>query len=1388
MKKYIQKPLAMILSFSLLMGCFTGLPFVASATDGAEAQAVDESNLFTFTDFEDQENPFTHNWDGKKAGTYYNGEENTALILNGSGSWFSTGLPDEMVTGTAAMSNAIGWPPGFAYVVGNDGYRPKKVSFQFKPVGYDSNTSFLINPLTFGGNSGKKVPFSSALGMVLNFASGSNVTTPYMSWSPGTWAGIYTPANSGTKEVFTDITSIQNNVNVDSTKVVYATRKFANSADSKESNLELVEGISWYEMNITYDWDDANSQVTIAANYSDGTNSHAYEYTVTYNENIAEAYNFGFIVSGTSTVILMDNLTLFSEDLTTHEVVGPHTAFMTAHQDVINMAVAFDINDYAAMSKEEKTALKSAIDTFFTDYAAQKDAVKNFADVLTAYENIAAMKEAILTYEASSVLHDFLNAYADVLGIVGDDLTIAPEDLAKEGLTERTAQAVTAFNEIDEELRSSVEGVAISKRLNRLNQCLGYQSLAVGDGVYTQNFEGTNDFETYAEYDGIEENLIGTITDFTKNGVLASDISNNTAYKIKTVNPDTSFTGRGQFVTVDKTLYDVMKNNGKYLSSGSFDMYYQPLYSASVEQMIVYRFQDTQNYNFFGMYGDNKGAYSVCMRDYKVTDLDAKFAGNNFGYPSTTTFGDKWYHFEFMYDSAGLFHLVINDENGRLWSYDAGRNEAVAVEERILAFGMMGNSREFYVDNVTLQFTESGTDEEIDERVAFCQKQSVRETTEMKPEKLVPYDFARIERFIDDYNALSESNRAKTPEVGKLIERFQTQMALWNTASDSKTADSFIAIYADKLTESSTLSVFNRLTVAQKTLVIKNYKTQYETMMEAAKSADTDAVVDITCVGDSLTYGTGISEDPNNTKETTSYPKQLAQKLGSGFKVNKQGIAGISILKDSHPGVITSTDGSFRGSETSGVGFYSSVATNPDIVIIMLGTNDNLVDKNLNWIPEKMEQFKTAYTDLVQSYLALDCNPTVVLATIPVTHENHANYSVSQTKIPLLREIYKEVAAEYGLSVIDISAFTEPWTTNESYFNVTEVKQDYLHFNDTGYGKLADIFADYIKAGTCISNTASACMYDFAAMDYVSVQPKVTDSIAFTYKATIGEALIKSAPVINPVMTFEMNGKVSDPVEGTLVEGTTDTYTFTYPEIMAQNMADKITATLKVGSASTTYEYSVMDYCQNILGRDAIEGYSPEQLAAIKEMIVDLVQYGAAVQTYRKEQDTLSEYLTAEQLAFDMNHGDLTTLSPITDRVTAGESTAYKWTGVSLVLKDKVNIRCKFTADDITGLGVKVRVGGQEVECDAKFVEAGMAGVYYLDFDGIYAYEYADKIEIALIDNDGVTGQVLNYSVNTYLYNMREYSDANLVSLLKEINDYGNAAAFYKQLADSTME
>ncbi len=405
MKRNFKKPLAAVLSFSLLIGCFTGFPFVANATDGSGS--ADNGMWSAHTNFEDKTSPFSYNWDGKQYATYYTYNDNTALLINGYDTWLQTYLPEGCVTGSQAeaMSSSM---TGFAHTIGNEGYRPTQVSFRFKPIGRDSNTNLILYPLTFAGNSGKSVPFAKVLGMSMSFASASNVPNPRMNWSPSNYAGAFAPMNGkGTQEVFKSVTPNVSGTTVDASNVTFATRKFVNSADSLEANLKLIEEeIQWYTMKITYDWNDDGKQVTIRAEYSDGTTSHHYEYTVTYNpDNIADAYNFGIVGSGTATAILIDDINYYAE---LPGSGSENIEFITNHQAIIDQAYNFNIEtDYAAKTAPEKLALKNDINKFFTDYAVLTDELQHHTKVRAAHTAVTEMNQAILNWDEEHKLFAF---------------------------------------------------------------------------------------------------------------------------------------------------------------------------------------------------------------------------------------------------------------------------------------------------------------------------------------------------------------------------------------------------------------------------------------------------------------------------------------------------------------------------------------------------------------------------------------------------------------------------------------------------------------------------------------------------------------------------------------------------------------------------------------------------------------------------------------------------------------------------------------------------------------------------------------------------------------------------------------------------------------------
>jgi len=80
----------------------------------------------------------------------------------------------------------------------------------------------------------------------------------------------------------------------------------------------------------------------------------------------------------------------------------------------------------------------------------------------------------------------------------------------------------------------------------------------------------------------------------------------------------------------------------------------------------------------------------------------------------------------------------------------------------------------------------------------------------------------------------------------------------------------------------------------------------------------------VACVGDSITYGAGLSG-----RETNSYPAQLGRLLGTGYDTRNFGLSGATMLKHSDLPYM------FRSEYTNALDFT------PDIVVILLGTNDS---------------------------------------------------------------------------------------------------------------------------------------------------------------------------------------------------------------------------------------------------------------------------------------------------------------------------------------------------------------------------------------------------------------------------------------------------------------
>lgn len=196
-----------------------------------------------------------------------------------------------------------------------------------------------------------------------------------------------------------------------------------------------------------------------------------------------------------------------------------------------------------------------------------------------------------------------------------------------------------------------------------------------------------------------------------------------------------------------------------------------------------------------------------------------------------------------------------------------------------------------------------------------------------------------------------------------------------------------------------------------------------------------DGVIRITCVGDSITDGIGASNGEN------AYPSQLQKLLGDSFLVLNKGVSGTTVTR--------SDDRTYATTPR----YRESLKTNPDIVIILLGTNDISV-RGIE-TEEGKNTFRDDYALLIQDYLNCGSNPKIMLVS-PLSsvdeNNNHDNRNAinERVQIPLIESL----ANEYGLTYLDGHFYTATWTRTDL--------GDGLHPSDSGYVKLAKFFANAI--------------------------------------------------------------------------------------------------------------------------------------------------------------------------------------------------------------------------------------------------------------------------------------------------------------------------------------
>ena len=153
----------------------------------------------------------------------------------------------------------------------------------------------------------------------------------------------------------------------------------------------------------------------------------------------------------------------------------------------------------------------------------------------------------------------------------------------------------------------------------------------------------------------------------------------------------------------------------------------------------------------------------------------------------------------------------------------------------------------------------------------------------------------------------------------------------------------------------------------------------------------------VACVGDSITYGSGIKD-----RARDSYPAQLAVMLGEKWEARNFGVSGATMLKNG--------DIPYWKQKA----FADVLAFDPDVVVIKLGTNDT---KPQNW--KFKEEFVDDYVDMIDRFAELPAEPRIwICRPVPAYAERWgiSEMRIKNEVIPLI----DRVAGAGKVPVIDL--------------------------------------------------------------------------------------------------------------------------------------------------------------------------------------------------------------------------------------------------------------------------------------------------------------------------------------------------------------------------------
>lgn len=185
----------------------------------------------------------------------------------------------------------------------------------------------------------------------------------------------------------------------------------------------------------------------------------------------------------------------------------------------------------------------------------------------------------------------------------------------------------------------------------------------------------------------------------------------------------------------------------------------------------------------------------------------------------------------------------------------------------------------------------------------------------------------------------------------------------------------------------------------------------------------------IACVGDSLTEG--------HMWANQAYPVYLAEDVDKDWEVGNFGRNGISIT--GYGGSWNSPDMAYCKQEV----YTNSIAFDPDVIAIMLGTNDAT-----GWANAE-STFESEYVSLLSSYIEEFPLASFIMMVSPPTKDGN-QFGIPNSVIKeKVNPIQRQLAREYHFSLLDLREEFEATPNYESEYLRTDWN-DGVHFSVKG--------------------------------------------------------------------------------------------------------------------------------------------------------------------------------------------------------------------------------------------------------------------------------------------------------------------------------------------------